>query len=77
MLEKIKDNLKENSLFVAVLNGEIKDNYMSYGYSEEQVKQRIIDFYYKEGGHSEEDLEREGIFITITQFENGEIAKVY
>ena len=49
-VQQVKNMLKDKniSIYVAVLNGEIKDNYMAIAFSEKEAKQQVIDAYYKE-----------------------------
>ena len=67
---------KNISIYVAVLNGEIKDNYMAIAFSEKEAKQQVINAYFKEKGHTEKDLEKDDIYITITPFLNGKTISI-
>lgn len=68
---------KNISVFVAVLNGEVKDNYMAIAFSRDEVKNKIISLYFKDEDHCEKDLEECGVYITVTEFLNGKTTAVY
>ena len=58
--------LNKDEIYIAVLNGEVKDNYMAYAHSEKEAKERIIEGYFKNKGHTETELNKLDIYITIT-----------
>lgn len=64
------------NIYVAVLNGEIKDNYMTIGLSSEAAVEQIIKAYFGKDGCTEEELNNQGIYINITPFENGKTMNV-
>lgn len=63
--------------FVAILVGEIKDNYMSIGHSEKEAKERIIEKYFKDTEHCENDLNEKEIYIDVLVFDETTTAIVY
>jgi hypothetical protein len=63
-------------IYVAILNGEVKDNYMTIGFSEQSAKQSIIDLYFSENGHTENELSSCGIYISITAFVGGKTTNI-
>lgn len=68
---------RENmSIFVATLNGEVKDNYMAIAFSEKEAKQKVVDAYYGDSVHTEIDLEEDDIYITVTPFLNGQTVSI-
>lgn len=68
---------KNISIFVCMLNGEVKDNYMTIAFSEEEAKQKIIDTYFKEKNHTEKELDELGIYITVVPFNCGKTVAIY
>lgn len=63
--------MKIPDIYVATLEGNVKDNYMSIGTSKDMAVREIIKGYFEEEGYKEKDLEDVGIYIRITSFENG------
>ena len=70
--------LKEDNIniYVAVLNGDIKDNYMAIGFSQEAAEQNVVNLYFNDNKHSVKDL-GENIYITTVPFLNGQTAVEY
>jgi hypothetical protein len=71
---KIKD--KNIDIYVSVLNGEVKDNYMSIAFSEKESIQKVIDAYFGESGHAIKDLGDLGIYVTTTPFIGGKTVNI-
>lgn len=70
----LKDN--DIDIYVSVLNGEVKDNYMSIAFSEKESIQKVIDAYFKETGHTVAELEECDVYVTTTPFINGKTINV-
>ena len=70
--------LKEKNIdiYVAILNGNVKDNYMVIAFSLMEAKSKILNLYFEDDEHCEGDLNKEGIYITITEFLNGETTNI-
>ena len=68
---------KHISLYVATLNGNVKDNYMTIAFSQSEAKNKIINLYFKDDKHCEKDLSDNDIYITITEFLNGKTTAIY
>jgi hypothetical protein len=64
-------------VYVAMLNGEIKDNYMSIAFSEKSAKEKLINTYFNEKGHTESDLDKLGIYITIVSFDKKNSVSIF
>lgn len=60
--------LTKETLYVGILNGEIKDNFMAVGLTENSVKEKLIKAYFNEDNHTEADLEKIDIYINIISF---------
>ena len=71
---QLKD--KNIDIYVSVLNGEVKDNYMSIAFSEKESVQKVIDAYFKESGHTIKDLDDIGIYVTTTPFIGGKTVNI-
>lgn len=63
--------------YISVLVGEVKDNYMAIGTSEEEAKARIVEKYYGDADHNEESLNEKEIYIDIIIFDEKTTAVVY
>ena len=72
---QLKD--KNIDIYVSVLNGEVKDNYMSIAFSEKESVQKVIDAYFKESGHTIKDLDDLGIYVTTTPFVGGKTVNIF
>ena len=72
-MKRIQEKL---DIYVATLNGNVKDNYMTIGFSEKSAKQNIIDLYFSEKGHTENELASLNIYISITGFVNGKTTSI-
>lgn len=72
---QLKD--KNIDIYVSVLNGEVKDNYMSIAFSEKESVQKVIDAYFKESGHTIKDLDDLGIYVTTTPFIGGKTVNIF
>ena len=46
----------KNNIYVAILTGKLKDNYIAIGSSESEAKERIIEKYFEDTIHTEADL---------------------
>ena len=66
---QLKD--KNIDIYVSVLNGEVKDNYMSIAFSEKESVQKVVDAYFGESGHTVKDLDALDIYVTTTPFVGG------
>lgn len=68
---------KKIDIYVSVLNGEIKDNYMSIAFSEKESIQKVVDAYFEELGHTVVDLNNLNIYVTTTPFIGGKTINIY
>ena len=57
--EYLDKDIKEEKIFVVTIEGEVKDNHMAIGKTEEIAKENALKAYFKETGHTEEELENE------------------
>ena len=71
---QLKD--KNINIYVSVLNGEVKDHYMSIAFSEKESVQKVVDAYFDESGHTTKDLDDFGIYVTTTPFLGGKTISI-
>ena len=71
--------LKEQNIniYVATLQGNIKDNYMAIGFSPEAAIKNVLFAFFKDTNHSEADLVEHGVYVVIVSFEKGITNIVY
>jgi hypothetical protein len=71
--------LKENhiNIYVAVINGKVKDNYMAIGLTEENARQNVVNAYFGDTTHNENNLQAVDCYITVTAFINGQTTSVF
>lgn len=62
--------LKNLNIFVGVINGEVKDDYMAIGLTKDEAIKNCLFAYFSENGHTEKELEDYGCYITITKFDD-------
>ena len=67
----------EKKTYISMLAGELKDNYIAICFNEIEAKKRIIEKYFDGEQHSEEDLNKQGIYIDIFCFDEENVAIVY
>ena len=70
--------LKENKIdiYVATLNGDVKDHYMAIGLSSTAAEQNLVNLYFKDKTHTAKDL-GEGLYITTVGFLNGNLSQIF
>ena len=65
---------KDKTFYVGMLNGNVKDNYVSIGEDPEKIKKNLISAYYQNNepsSRTEKDLISDDIYITFFEFKNG------
>jgi hypothetical protein len=69
--------LKEKAIniYVATLNGDVKDHYMAIGLSHSAAEQNLVNLYFNDKKHTAKDL-GDNLYITITAFTNGRTAVI-
>lgn len=70
--------LKESGMdiYVATLNGNVKDHYVAIGLSETAAEQNLVNLYYGDKKHTKKDLGDE-VYITTFGFIGGNTAKIF
>ena len=57
-------------------DGEVKDHYMSIAFSEKESIQKVVNAYFDETGHTTQDLDELGIYVTTTPFIGGKTVNI-
>ena len=71
--------LKEKNvdIYVSTLEGNVKDNYMAIGFSEESSIKNLLFAFFKDYDHTVADLVEYGIYVMTISFTNGRCNAVY
>ena len=73
--ERYKENLKS---VVVTIEGDIKDNYMAIGKTEEEAKENILKAYFKDVGHTEKELMTEHkCYLVVHEFSEDKPYEVF